>query len=270
MSMLPCGNMHFPASDGPSKIALMQRSLKCHSKTIGPRTQRSSPSPMHVEPPVWLRNWRGHHEQGPPMDAPGALLSERSAGNNHILDIGFGKHDTAYYETEIQGQAEGQGTSDKTSSRLPSREHPPEREPARILRSMPGLPSQVEVEPRSPRMGSLRRGIQFLTSRPTADDGTSSMRLSTTVAGSGSTTLQQLRPEGATTGETWGRGMLPPDRGTTPLFLMENPQKSRLWELPEIQQLASRDDVYLVQGHSGAYGATNSRGRPPSRRRISG
>ena len=45
-------------------------------------------------------------------------------------------------------------------------------------------------------------------------------------------------------------------------ILMENPQKSRLWDLPEIQRLAARDDVYVVQGHSGAYGATNSRGDP--------
>ena len=45
-------------------------------------------------------------------------------------------------------------------------------------------------------------------------------------------------------------------------FLMENPQGSRFWELPEVQELMVRDDVYLVRGHSGAYGGTNSNGDP--------
>ena len=46
------------------------------------------------------------------------------------------------------------------------------------------------------------------------------------------------------------------------IFLMENPARSRFWDLPEIQRLALRDDVYVVQGYSGAYGATNSKGDP--------
>ncbi|CAJ1344302.1 unnamed protein product, partial [Effrenium voratum] len=40
-------------------------------------------------------------------------------------------------------------------------------------------------------------------------------------------------------------------------FLLENPAGSRVWELPELQALATRDDVYVVRGHSGAYGGTN-------------
>ena len=43
-------------------------------------------------------------------------------------------------------------------------------------------------------------------------------------------------------------------------FLLENPQASRIWELPEIQRLSMRDDVFLVQGHAGAYGGVNSKG----------
>ena len=46
------------------------------------------------------------------------------------------------------------------------------------------------------------------------------------------------------------------------LFLFENPAPSRIWELPELQELATRDDVYLVQCHSGACGGCNSRGEP--------
>jgi hypothetical protein len=45
-------------------------------------------------------------------------------------------------------------------------------------------------------------------------------------------------------------------------FLMENPPGSRFCELPEVQELMIRDDVYLVRGHSGAYGGTNSHGEP--------
>lgn len=45
-------------------------------------------------------------------------------------------------------------------------------------------------------------------------------------------------------------------------FIMENPDRSRIWDLPEIQELINRDDVYVVRGHSGAYGGTNSNGDP--------
>ncbi|CAJ1448531.1 unnamed protein product [Effrenium voratum] len=43
-------------------------------------------------------------------------------------------------------------------------------------------------------------------------------------------------------------------------FLLENPARSRIWELPRMQELAARDDVFIVQGHSGAYGGVNSQG----------
>ena len=46
------------------------------------------------------------------------------------------------------------------------------------------------------------------------------------------------------------------------LFLLENPQASRIWELPEVQRLSMRDDVFLVCGHAGAYGGVNSKGDP--------
>eukprot|EP00435_Cladocopium_sp_Y103_P015633 s906_g3.t2 len=45
-------------------------------------------------------------------------------------------------------------------------------------------------------------------------------------------------------------------------FLYENPEKSRIWDLPEVQELASRDDVYVIKCHAGAYGACNSNGDP--------
>ena len=35
-------------------------------------------------------------------------------------------------------------------------------------------------------------------------------------------------------------------------FLVENPAASRIWELPRLQELATRDDVYVVQCHAGA------------------
>ena len=45
-------------------------------------------------------------------------------------------------------------------------------------------------------------------------------------------------------------------------FLFENPAASRIWELPRLQELATRDDVYVVQCHAGAYGGKNSKGQP--------
>ena len=43
-------------------------------------------------------------------------------------------------------------------------------------------------------------------------------------------------------------------------FALENPAGSRLWEQASVMNLTTRDDVYVVRCHSGAYGATNSRG----------
>ena len=45
-------------------------------------------------------------------------------------------------------------------------------------------------------------------------------------------------------------------------FLFENPAPSRIWDLPRLQELAARHDVYVVQCHAGAYGGCNSHGDP--------
>ena len=66
-------------------------------------------------------------------------------------------------------QAQEQGLEGQAGDHLHRRQrlHPPpceeKRQSPRQLRSMPGLPGQMEVEPSAARMGTLHRGIQFLT-----------------------------------------------------------------------------------------------------------
>ena len=52
-------------------------------------------------------------------------------------------------------------------------------------------------------------------------------------------------------------------------FALENPAGSRLWEQASVMNLTTRDDVYVVRCHSGAYGATNT-AASSSRRPSSG
>lgn len=74
-------------------------------------------------------------------------------------------YDKETYEFSSKGQSctKAHSKGIDHSSTVPTPAHQEVRKSPRVLRPVPRVPDQVEVEPNSPRMGALRRGIQFLT-----------------------------------------------------------------------------------------------------------
>ena len=60
-------------------------------------------------------------------------------------------------------RSQSKGNGNNAGKSVPASAHQEIRQPARILRPMPGVPDKMEVESDSPRMGALRRGVRFLT-----------------------------------------------------------------------------------------------------------
>ena len=92
----------------------------------------------------------GLGKTGPPVPPTASTLGGDTIGR--CEDQGQG------HEGQVQA---GDHLSGDHGLRAPARQEV--RESARKLCSVPGLQDQVEVEPHSPRLGTLHRGLQFLT-----------------------------------------------------------------------------------------------------------